>query len=140
VDPTGEALFIRDDESGDAWSPTPGPMPRQPTSGQVVVHHSAGATHFSRATRGIHHELDVFVDVDDPVKFSLLTLINDGGSARTLSVFAYNDWVLGPPRESQAGHIITTYGTDSRTISARNSYSDEFAQRVAFACASETLR
>ena len=28
VDPTAEALFIRDDESGDAWSPTPGPMPR----------------------------------------------------------------------------------------------------------------
>ena len=28
VDPTAEALFIRDDDSGDAWSPTPGPMAR----------------------------------------------------------------------------------------------------------------
>ena len=25
-DPTGEALFIRDDETGESWSPTPGPM------------------------------------------------------------------------------------------------------------------
>ena len=140
VDPTAEALFIRDDDSGDAWSPTPGPMTRHPTSGQFVVHHSAGVTHFSRATRGIRHELDVFVDVDDPVKFSLLTLTNDGEATRTLSLFAYNDWVLGPPRESQAGHITTTYEVKSGTILARNAYSDEFARRVAFAHASETPR
>ena len=98
VDPTAEALFIRDDDSGDAWSPTPGPMTRRPGSGQFVVHHSAGVTRFSRMTRSIHHELDVFVDVDDPVKFSLLTLTNDGGATRRLSLFAYNDWVLGPPQ------------------------------------------
>ena len=24
-DPTGEALFVRDDETGESWSPTPGP-------------------------------------------------------------------------------------------------------------------
>src|SRR6202795_1599636 len=69
VDPTAEALFIRDDASGEAWAPTRGTMPRPPTGGQFVVQHSAGVTRFSRVTRGIRHELDVFVDVDDPVKF-----------------------------------------------------------------------
>ncbi len=140
VDPTAEALFIRDDESGEAWSPTPGPMTRHSTSGQFVVHHAAGVTRFSRATQGIRHELDVFVDVDDPVKFSLLTLVNDGEGPRKLSVFAYNDWVLGPPRESQSGHVTTTYDATSGTILARNAYSDDFARRVAFAHASETPR
>ena len=138
VDPTAEALFIRDDESGDAWTPTPGPMARHAASGQFVVRHSAGVTHFSRVTRGIRHELDVFVDVDDPVKFSLLTLTNDSEAARTLSLFAYNDWVLGPPREGQAGHITTTYHVSTGTILARNAYSDEFARRVAFAHCSDT--
>ena len=108
VDPTAEALFVRDDDSGDVWSPTPGPMVRRETSGRFVVEHSAGVTRFSRVTRQISHELAVFVDIDDPVKFSLLTLTNDGDSSRTLSLFAYNDWVLGPPRESQSGHIKTT--------------------------------
>ncbi len=27
-DPTGEALFVRDDDTGESWSPTPGPMAR----------------------------------------------------------------------------------------------------------------
>ena len=138
VDPTAEAVFIRDDDTGDTWSPTPGPMARQTTSGQFVVHHSAGVTRFSRATRGIRHELEVFVDVDDPVKFSLLTLTNDSAAPRTLSLMAYNDWVLGPPRDSQVGHITTTYDAASGTIHARNTYSDEFSERVAFAHASET--
>jgi cyclic beta-1,2-glucan synthetase len=137
VDPTAEALFVRDDDSGDAWSPTPGPMTRHPLSGQFVIRHSAGVTQFLRVTRGIRHELEVFVDVDDPVKFSLLTLTNDSGSARKLSLFAYNDWVLGPPREGQAGQITTTYDSRSGTILARNPYSEEYSPRVAFAHVSE---
>jgi cyclic beta-1,2-glucan synthetase len=140
VDPTAEALFVRDDDSGDAWSPTPGPMARNRASGQFVVRHSAGVTRFSRVTRDIGHELAVFVDADDPVKFSLLTLTNAGASARALSLFAYNDWVLGPPRESQTGQITTAYDAASGTIRARNAYSDEFAQRVAFAHASQRPR
>ena len=140
VDPTAEALFVRDDDSGDAWSPTPGPMARHVKSGPFVVHHSAGVTTFSRVTRSIRHELVVFVDVADPVKFSLLTLTNDGGTTRNVSIFAYNDWVLGPPRGGQAGHVTTSHDAKDGTIFARNSYGDDFVDRVAFARASETPR
>jgi len=104
-------------------------MPRHPGGGQFVIDHSAGVTQFRRQTHGILHELDVFVDVEDPVKFSRLTLTNAGDAPRTLSLFAYNDWVLGPPRESQTGQITTTYDETGGTILARNPYSDEFAAR-----------
>ena len=61
----------------------------------------------ARAPTASRHELDVFVDPRDPVKFSLLTLTNDADRPRRLSVFAYNEWVLGPPRPGQHLHVAT---------------------------------
>jgi len=137
-DPTAEALFIRDDDSGESWSPTPGPMRRTADDGRSLVRHTAGLTHFSRATHGIGHELDVFVHVHDPVKFSLLTIVNSGPTVRTLSVFAYNEWVLGPPRDGQHLQVVTEIDPRTGAVFARNAYNQEFAHHVAFAYVSET--
>ena len=73
TDPTSEALFVRDDETGECWCPTPGPLGRAGAS-RVVVRHSAGLTRFTRIVHGIRHELELFVDASDPVKLSRLTL------------------------------------------------------------------
>ena len=138
-DPTSEAIYIRDDESGEAWSPTSGPMRRNSSSGRIVIQHAAGVTRVARTTHGIAQELAVFVDVEDAVKISVLTVTNERAEACRLSVFAYNDWVLGPPREEQGEHVITSFDTTTGAIFARNPYNLDFAGRVAFACASEPL-
>jgi cyclic beta-1,2-glucan synthetase len=131
-DPTAEAVFIRDDDTGEAWSPTPGPIARTGGTGRCIVHHMAGLTRFSRETHGIAHDLEVFVDAVDPVKFSLLTVTNAGADVRTLSVFAYNEWVLGPPREGHHLHVVTEFDEASGAIFARNPYNPDFPGRVAF--------
>jgi cyclic beta-1,2-glucan synthetase len=140
ADPTAEALFVRDDETGEAWTPTPGPMARTSASGRFVIRHSAGLTRFGRTAHGIRQDLDVFVDRTDPVKFSLLSLTNEGGSPRRLSVFAYNEWVLGPPRADHRVQIVTELDATTGALLARNAYNQQYAARVAFSHASEAVR
>ena len=138
-DPTGEALFLRDDETGDAWSPTPGPMRRTASSGRCVIRHGAGVTTFRRAIAGIDHDLTVFVAQADPVKVSVLTLTNRGESPRRLSVLSYTEWVLGPPQADQQRHVVTELDGGSGALIARNFYGGDFSGRVAFVHASESL-
>ncbi len=139
TDPTAEAIFVRDEDTGAAWTPTPGPLPRTAAGGRHVVRHAAGVTHFAHAVNGIRHELAVFVDDVDPVKFSVLTLTNEGPGPRRLGVFGYVEWVLGPPQEGQHLHVVTRRDEGSGAVLARSSWNQDLAGRMAFAHASEPL-
>jgi len=139
-DPTGEAIYLRDDDTGAVWGATPRPLPRHADDGRWVVRHRAGATRYEHAVAGLEQELEVFVAPDDPVKLSVLTLKNTSSETRRLSVFGYVEWCLGPPRPGDRRFVVTEVDGASPAIFARNAYNGEFSARVAFWHATETPR
>lgn len=129
LDAPGEAIFVRDEESGSYWSPTPAPVRSRE---KYKVRHGQGYSVFEHVSHGLQQELSLFVPMDAPVKIARLKLHNSGSTARTYSAFYYAEWVLGVARELTAPYIITEYDEEMGTIFARNSYQEEFAGRTSF--------
>ena len=136
---TSEAIFVRDDDSGETWGATPAPTPRR-AGDAWQVRHRAGVSTFDRVTRRLRQSLEVFVFTDAPVKASVLTLTNTSGRPRRLSLFGYNGWVLGPPRPGLQRSVVTGRDTTTGALVASNPYVSEYAGRVAFAWCSEPVR
>ncbi|HEX4954710.1 MAG TPA: glucoamylase family protein [Thermoanaerobaculia bacterium] len=137
-DPTAEAIFVRDEESGALWGATPAPLGRTSRSPRWVVRHAAGVTRFARAARGIDQELAVFVARDEPLKLSLLSLTNRSDRPRRLTLFSYCEWLLGPPLAGGPRFIVTEQDGETGAVLARDLYGRD-RERVAFAAASEPL-
>jgi cellobiose phosphorylase len=136
-DPTGEALYIRDDQTGQFWSPTPLPV-RGATP--HVIRHGFGYTVFEHTENGIASELWVYVAMDAPVKFTVLKLRNVSGRPRRLSVTSYAEWVMGDLRHNNLLHVQTEVDLKTGALLARNYYNTEFAERIAFLDVNDSSR
>lgn len=137
TDSSGEAFYIRDEESGQYWSPSP-----QPTRGNqpYVCRHGFGYSVFEYSEFGITTELWIYVATDAPVKFAVLKIKNRSGRSRRLSATAYCEWVLGEMRSKTLMHVVTEIDPKCGALLARNRYSIEFSDRIAFIDVNDTSR
>jgi cyclic beta-1,2-glucan synthetase len=129
TDAAGEAFYIRDEQSGDFWSPAP-----LPTRGETpyVIRHGFGYSVFEHAENGISSELTVYVAIDAPVKIAVLTLRNVSGRLRRISVTGYWEWVLGDLRQKNLLHVQTGVDFNAGALLARNFYNTDFSDWIAF--------
>jgi cellobiose phosphorylase len=130
ADPPGEALYLRDEETAEFWSPTPSPCGGEATT---VVRHGQGYTRFTRTSHGLGQDLVVFVAAVDPVKLIRLRVSNLSARPRRLSATFYIEWVLGVLREQAPLNVQCSLDAESGALFARSAWAGDFAGRVAFA-------
>ena len=130
-DPPGEAFYLRDDKTGDVWSPTAVPI-RDP-SGVYVARHGRGYSRFEHTAHGVAADLLQYVPVEGSIKISRLRLTNKSNLTRHLSVTAYVEWVLGASRAATLAFIETETDATTGAIFARNPSNMAFGSRIAFA-------
>ncbi len=136
-DEGGEAFYLRDEETGRYWSPTP--LPRR-GEGDYVTRHGFGYSVFEHGEDGITSELSVYVAMNASIKYSVLRIRNDCDTLRKLSATGYVEWVLGDLRPKSTMHIITECDPASGALLARNPYNTDFPERIAFFAVDTTLR
>ncbi len=142
ADPTGDAIYIRDDQSGVSWTPTPLPIRELDA---YRCRHGQGYTIFEHNSHAIEQELTTFVPLDypggpvpegPPVRVQRLRLRNASSRRRRLAVFGYGEWVLGGTREETQMHVVTSWDAEGRLLLARNAYHPDFGSRVGFVACS----
>ncbi|MBT9568970.1 MAG: cyclic beta 1-2 glucan synthetase, partial [Thiobacillus sp.] len=136
-DTSGEALYIRDEETGGFWSPTP--LPARGKSG-YVCRHGFGYSVYEHFEADIASEMYTYVAMDAPVKFVVIKLRNHSNRARKLSLTGYWELVMGDLRHANLMHIVTEKDPHTGALLARNAYGRECAGRVVFAQTSERSR
>ncbi len=133
-DSPGEALYLRDEETAQVWSPMPSPSR---DAEPYLVRHGAGYSQFEHHSRGLKQTARLFAAPDAPVKIIQLRLENTWNRPRRVTVTYYAEWVLGVSRSASQSYIIPEYDSNSGALLARNAYNVEFGERVAFLAANK---
>ena len=129
TDPFGEVLYLRDQESGAYWCPTPRPL----TSVEAVkVKHAFGFSEFSTQVNQIFSKLTISGATDERVKWWHLELVNGDFRPRTIELFFYLEWVLGNFRENHYRYLQTSYDREAQIVCVSNPFNIDFSSQVVF--------
>ena len=109
-DPPSEAIYLRDEDTGQVWSPTP--LPAR-ADAPYLIRHGAGYSTFEHASHGLEQNVRIFVVPDEPVKIVQLKLHNTTERMRRINVTYYAEWVLGTTRENTCAYIVPEFVSGS---------------------------
>ncbi|PKQ29271.1 MAG: glycosyl transferase family 36, partial [Actinobacteria bacterium HGW-Actinobacteria-10] len=129
TDGTGEMLYLRDEETGEFWSPTPLPVRAEEP---YVVRHGKGYSRFEHTSHGLEQRVLWFVPTRDPVRIVRLSVRNLGERARRVSATQFVEWVLGSSRSKAQHQVVTWFDAEAEFLTAHNHFNPDFPGRAAF--------
>jgi cyclic beta-1,2-glucan synthetase len=135
-DPVTEAVYLRDEETGELWCATPGPVRVAPP---YSVRHGAGSTTFEHVQRDIATVYTLGMAEDAALKIAVLRVTNTGSDARRLALTSYVEWSLGVLREHTQHQVRTVFDRAQQVVLAQNTFDPQFASWTAFHAMSETV-
>lgn len=89
----GKYFYIKDNLTGDVWSPTWMPVKTELDSYQVV--YGFGYAKFISEYKNVKITLTVFVPVDEDIEIWNIKIENKSTEKKSLSIFSYFEWCLG---------------------------------------------
>ena len=120
-DEWGKYIYIRDDDTGEYWSPTFKPVMKAPD--EYECRHGIGYTKFHSLYQEVETNIRIFVPFDTLYEVWTLEIINRGKSVRNLSIFTYFEWCLGAApdshREFHKTFIETEFDHENNVLCAR---------------------
>ncbi|MFA6158178.1 MAG: glucoamylase family protein [Candidatus Paceibacterota bacterium] len=126
---SSEIFYIRDEETGETWNPTPFPI-RSPHP--FVVRHGKGYTTFEHSRGDLSFSFKISVSLDSTVKMVRLVVKNRGNRGRKLSETAFLEPVLGSVREHSRDFMLFERDGETGALMFGNGYKNHLAKRVAF--------
>ncbi|MGL4109679.1 GH36-type glycosyl hydrolase domain-containing protein [Clostridium sp. LP20] len=127
IDPPGEAMFIRDNNSGVYFSITPKPVR---DAGEYTIRHSFGYSTFIHTAYNIKGEMKIFCPKGENLKIQRVTLENLLDKEREVSIYYYAQLVLGVFNYGSARYITTSL--NDKFIMGENPYSQYFGKLKAY--------
>jgi cyclic beta-1,2-glucan synthetase len=135
-DGTGELLYVRDDATGEYWSPTPAPAR---ADAPYIVRHAPGCTTFEHASHGLAQRVAYFVSADKPVRIATVSLENLTDRPRRISLFHVVEWSLGDSRSKAQQRVVTWWDDQAQALMAHNWFNPDFPGRPAFLAADREI-
>jgi len=117
-DDWGKYIYVRDNDTGEFWSPTW--LPVKTDLDEYQCRHGFGYTVFQSRVATIKITLTLFIPMNEQLEVWDVEIENLGSEPRSLSLFNYFEWTLGSSndhhREFHKNFIQTHFDSDANTI------------------------
>ena len=127
-DPQGEAVWLRDEETGAVWTVTPSPG----GGGIGKARHGMAETTWFRTSQDVEQCQTVFVPPGGDVKIVRLSVKNSTDSHKRLTATYCAAWVLGPMASTSSRHVRVRQDAENQAVLATSHWSPEFEDQIAY--------